>query len=126
MSNGYVPNVDQLGLDPAVESSGGASGGPENPGGIGIIRCIETLKHVCLCRNANCQYRGCPKMKRVVAHSKYCQRKANGGCIVCKQFIALICYHAKFCRLDSFCVVPLCRNVKDKLEQQRRNNANHV
>ncbi len=38
-------------------------------------------------------------MKRVVSHTKACKRKTNGGCPICKQLIALCCYHAKLCQV---------------------------
>jgi hypothetical protein len=39
-------------------------------------------------------------MKRVVQHTKICMRKTNGGCPICKQLIALCCYHAKHCQVS--------------------------
>lgn len=38
-------------------------------------------------------------MKRVISHTKQCKRKTNGGCPICKQLIALCCYHAKLCQV---------------------------
>ncbi|KAG9340360.1 hypothetical protein JZ751_021473 [Albula glossodonta] len=65
---------------------------------LSIQRCIQSLLHACQCRNANCSLVSCQKMKRVVQHTKGCKRKTNGGCPVCKQLIALCCYHAKHCQ----------------------------
>jgi hypothetical protein len=42
------------------------------------------------------------QMKRVVSHTKACKRKTNGGCPICKQLIALCCYHAKLCQVNRF------------------------
>lgn len=61
-------------------------------------RCIQSLVHACQCRDANCRLASCQKMRRVVNHTKQCKRKTNGGCPICKQLIALCCYHAKHCQ----------------------------
>uniref|UniRef100_G1NHW7 histone acetyltransferase n=1 Tax=Meleagris gallopavo TaxID=9103 RepID=G1NHW7_MELGA len=83
-----------------------------------IQRCIQSLVHACQCRNANCSLPSCQKMKRVVQHTKGCKRKTNGGCPICKQLIALCCYHAKHCQ-ENKCPVPFCLNIKHKLRQQQ-------
>lgn len=57
-------------------------------------------------------------MKRVMAHTRSCRRKTNGGCPVCKQLIALCCYHAKHCQ-ETKCPVPFCVTIKQKLQQQQ-------
>jgi E1A/CREB-binding protein len=63
-------------------------------------------------------------MKRVVQHAKSCKRKSNQaggqapGCPICKQLIALCCYHAKHCT-EAKCPVPYCINIKHKLKQQQ-------
>ena len=83
-----------------------------------IERCIESLVHACNCRiGNNCQFRSCNKMKRVAAHTHQCQRKSNGGCPICKQLIALCCYHAKTCD-KSNCLVHFCQDIKAKLRAQ--------
>lgn len=81
-------------------------------------RCIQSLVHACQCRDANCRLPSCQKMKRVVNHTKLCKRKTNGGCPICKQLIALCCYHAKHCQ-ETKCPVPFCSNIKHKLKQQQ-------
>ncbi|XP_035253266.1 histone acetyltransferase p300-like [Anguilla anguilla] len=85
---------------------------------LSIQRCIQSLVHACQCRNANCSLLSCQKMKRVVQHTKGCKRKTNGGCPICKQLIALCCYHAKHCQ-ENKCPVPFCLNIKHKLRQQQ-------
>lgn len=85
---------------------------------LSIQRCIQSLVHACQCRDANCRLTSCQKMKRVVQHTKVCKRKTNGGCPICKQLIALCCYHAKHCQ-ETKCLVPFCSNIKHKLKQQQ-------
>ena len=95
-----------------------AAKSPQESRRLSIQRCIEDLVHACQCRNANCSPPSCQKMKRVVQHTKVCKRKTNGGCPVCKQLIALCCYHAKHCQ-ENKCPVPFCLNIKHKLRQQQ-------
>ncbi|XP_071976259.1 CREB-binding protein isoform X1 [Engystomops pustulosus] len=108
-----------LGLDDESNSQGEAqSKSPQESRRLSIQRCIQSLVHACQCRNANCSLPSCQKMKRVVQHTKGCKRKTNGGCPVCKQLIALCCYHAKHCQ-ENKCPVPFCLNIKQKLRQQQ-------
>lgn len=85
---------------------------------LSIQRCIQSLVHGCQCRDANCRLPSCQRMKRVVMHTKNCKRKTNGGCPICKQLIALCCYHAKHCQ-ETKCLVPFCSNIKHKIKQQQ-------
>ncbi|XP_069502925.1 CREB-binding protein isoform X2 [Ambystoma mexicanum] len=108
-----------LGLDEESNNQGDAqSKSPQESRRLSIQRCIQSLVHACQCRNANCSLPSCQKMKRVVQHTKGCKRKTNGGCPVCKQLIALCCYHAKHCQ-ENKCPVPFCLNIKHKLRQQQ-------
>ncbi|XP_061605506.1 CREB binding protein b isoform X2 [Phyllopteryx taeniolatus] len=108
-----------LGLDDDSNNQGGESSkSPQESRRLSIQRCIQSLVHACQCRNANCSLPSCQKMKRVVQHTKGCKRKTNGGCPVCKQLIALCCYHAKHCQ-ENKCPVPFCPNIKHKLRQQQ-------
>ncbi|CAG2116287.1 unnamed protein product [Medioppia subpectinata] len=92
---------------------------------LSIQRCIQSLVHACQCSDANCRLPSCHKMKRVVQHAKSCKRKSSQpnqtaapGCPICKQLIALCCYHAKHC-LENKCPVPYCNNIRHKLRQQQ-------
>uniref|UniRef100_A0A672NDS8 histone acetyltransferase n=1 Tax=Sinocyclocheilus grahami TaxID=75366 RepID=A0A672NDS8_SINGR len=107
-----------LGLDDDSNQGGEANKSPQESRRLSIQRCIQSLVHACQCRNANCSLPSCQKMKRVVQHTKGCKRKTNGGCPVCKQLIALCCYHAKHCQ-ENKCPVPFCLNIKHKLRQQQ-------
>uniref|UniRef100_A0A672M223 histone acetyltransferase n=1 Tax=Sinocyclocheilus grahami TaxID=75366 RepID=A0A672M223_SINGR len=118
---GHEHKMDKLGLGLDDESNNQAAAATQNPGDsrrLSIQRCIQSLVHACQCRNANCSLPSCQKMKRVVQHTKGCKRKTNGGCPICKQLIALCCYHAKHCQ-ENKCPVPFCLNIKHKLRQQQ-------
>lgn len=83
-----------------------------------IQRCMLSLKHACGCTDTQCQQLSCSKMKGVIAHTKLCKRKATRGCVVCRQLIALCCYHSNNCT-EAKCLIPFCPNVKHKLTQQQ-------
>ncbi|XP_049627485.1 histone acetyltransferase p300 isoform X2 [Suncus etruscus] len=113
--------MEKLGLGLDDESNNQQAVATQSPGDsrrLSIQRCIQSLVHACQCRNANCSLPSCQKMKRVVQHTKGCKRKTNGGCPICKQLIALCCYHAKHCQ-ENKCPVPFCLNIKQKLRQQQ-------
>ncbi|KAI5628801.1 CREB-binding protein isoform X2 [Silurus asotus] len=120
-SNGHEHPMVKWGLgldDDSNNQNSEASKSPQESRRLSIQRCIQSLVHACQCRNANCSLPSCQKMKRVVQHTKGCKRKTNGGCPVCKQLIALCCYHAKHCP-ENKCPVPFCLNIKHKLRQQQ-------
>ena len=109
--------MEKLGFD--LDGGGDANGSnPQDNKRFAIQRCIQSLVHACQCRDANCRLPSCHKMKRVVSHTKQCKRKSNGGCPICKQLIALCCYHAKMCQ-EAKCPVPFCQSIKQKLKQQQ-------
>lgn len=83
-----------------------------------IERCIKSLEHATYCDEKHCQSQSCIKMKKVVSHAKSCKRKNNHSCPICKQLIALCCYHAKTCT-QANCLVPYCVHIKAKLQQQQ-------
>jgi len=118
--------MERIGLDlddggagsSGADGSGAAALNPAEARRLSIQRCIQSLVHACQCRDANCRLPSCQKMKRVMAHTRSCRRKTNGGCPVCKQLIALCCYHAKHCP-ETKCPVPFCITIKQKLQQQQ-------
>lgn len=117
---GHPHKMEKLGLDLDDGSSPGDTkqANPQEARKLSIQRCIQSLVHACQCRDANCRLPSCQKMKRVVTHTRNCKRKTNGGCSICKQLIALCCYHAKHCQ-EIKCLVPFCSNIKHKLKQQQ-------
>lgn len=99
---GHPHKMEKLGFDlddgSPVE---GQKANPQEARKLSIQRCIHSLVHACQCRDANCRLPSCQKMKRVTQHTKVCKRKTNGGCPICKQLIALCCYHAKHCPVST-------------------------
>ena len=87
-----------------------------------IQRCIQGLVHSCNCRDANCRMHSCQRLKRLVAHSRVCKKRQGqpNGCQICRQFVALCCYHSKTCEdTQNKCPVPFCSNIKNRMKQQQ-------
>uniref|UniRef100_A0A1I8FTS9 histone acetyltransferase n=1 Tax=Macrostomum lignano TaxID=282301 RepID=A0A1I8FTS9_9PLAT len=89
--------VKKTGLLVEADGPGAVDANSPEPRRVSIERCIKSLVHACTCRDANCCQQTCMKMKRVLYHTKVCQKKTSNSCSLCKQLIALCCYHAKFC-----------------------------
>ena len=115
---GHHHKMNKLGLGLDDISSSDKEENPQESRRKSIQRCISSLVHACQCRNANCRMNACHKMKRVVSHTMSCRRKTNNGCPICKQLIALCCYHAKHCQ-ENKCPVPFCAQLKQKLKQKQ-------
>ncbi|XP_055993544.1 histone acetyltransferase p300-like [Sorex fumeus] len=113
--------MEKLGLGQEEESNNQQAMAAQSPGDShreSIQRCIQSLVHSYQCHNASCSLPSCQKMKQIVQHTKDCKRNTNGGCPICKQFIALCCFHAKHCQ-ENVCPVTLCLYIKQKLRQQQ-------
>ncbi|KAF0295122.1 Histone acetyltransferase p300 [Amphibalanus amphitrite] len=110
--------MEKLGFDLDGETSDRAGQTASDLRRQSLERCIKSLVHSCQCRDANCRQQSCQKMKRVVSHTKSCRKKVNGGCPICKQLVAVCCYHAKCCKEDK-CMVPFCGSIKSRLAQQQ-------
>ncbi|KAF6078150.1 hypothetical protein HJG60_009055 [Phyllostomus discolor] len=111
--------MEKLGLSCDDEGGNQQAAAAPSPGDLhrlSILRCIQWLAHACRCRRAGCALAPCQKLKRVVQHTKGCKWKTSGGCPVCKQLIALCCYHAKLCQ-EHACPVLLCPHIKQRLRQ---------
>lgn len=102
-----------------IEVDSSKSADASNSRNESVKRCIQSLVHACQCRDANCRRPTCHKMKKVVQHTKLCKKRQQTNCPVCKQLIALCCYHAKHCNL-TMCPVPFCSNIRQKLQEQKR------
>lgn len=115
---GNISGVAACAADEAGEQKAMAGLSAQEARRRSIQTCLQSLVHACHCRDANCRLITCQKMKRLIQHSNACRRKNTGICPVCKQLIALCCYHAKMCDIPK-CPVPYCCAIKEKLERQR-------
>ncbi|XP_065885068.1 CREB-binding protein-like isoform X2 [Dysidea avara] len=123
---GHEHKMEMLGLGLEFEGDSEPQQ-PQNPHEArkqSIQKCIQSLVHACQCRDMSCKLQSCIKMKRVIRHTRDCRLRNNGNCSICKQFVALCLYHARNCK-EACCSVPLCRNIKQKLEKQHREQQIH-
>lgn len=109
--------MEKLGFGMTDDGSGAT---PADKKKQSIQKCIDSLVHACQCTNGQCPNPSCAKMKQVVAHTKACPTKAP-TCNICKQLVALCCYHAKHCN-ERQCPVPFCQGIKSRLADQERAN----
>lgn len=72
--------------------------------------------HSIYCRSNNCTFNNCMQFKRILQHSKTCQKIKTNQCDLCRQIITLCIYHAKNCS-DDTCHLPLCNSIKRKLRE---------
>ena len=85
---------------------------------LSIQFCNKSLVHASQCRDMTCKLQSCIKMKRVIRHTRDCRLRNYGNCSICKQFVALLLFHARNCN-ENQCSVLLCSNIKLKLKRQR-------
>ena len=76
----------------------------------------EALVHHSLCTN-ECHHYLCEKFKKITKHLIEC-KKNNKQCSICKQYIAINCYHAKRCSSIN-CSVPLCNVIKKHITPRK-------
>ncbi|XP_047336657.1 BTB/POZ and TAZ domain-containing protein 4-like [Impatiens glandulifera] len=56
----------------------------------------------------------CKVLELLVRHFAGCKLRVGGGCIRCKKMWQLLELHSHLCAESNACVVPLCRNFKQK------------
>jgi E1A/CREB-binding protein len=121
---GHEHKMDKLACVSSDKKENGGDNKPLNPAKPpkhSIETYLKAFMHAVYCRNANCTFLKCMQFKRVVQHSKNCQKFKNSQCEFCKQMIALCIYHAKNCK-ENMCQVPFCSTIKIKLKQQKAYN----
>ncbi|KAL6873634.1 hypothetical protein ACP4OV_013716 [Aristida adscensionis] len=80
---------------------------------------LQYLAHSGACRSPGCQYPNCRKIKALFHHGSKCQKRASGGCVLCKKMWDLIRFHARTCK-ESHCNVPRCRDLKERMRRQQQ------
>ncbi|XP_049956528.1 protein cbp-1-like [Schistocerca serialis cubense] len=117
--NGHPHSMEKRGMDDDISYSNLKKAYPQEARKLSIKRCIQKLVHACQCHNVNCCQPGCQKMKRVVRHTKVCKSKTKGGCSVCKQLVAIGCYHSKHCQIHIHSYI-LTRKKRKTLSGERK------
>ncbi|GBO40510.1 CREB-binding protein, partial [Araneus ventricosus] len=75
---------------------------PQESRRLTIQHCLQSLEHVCQCKDFNCRLPSCQNMKMAVEHAESCKWKTNGGCFFYVQLVALSGHHTKHCQVRAF------------------------
>ncbi|KAL2459564.1 BTB/POZ and TAZ domain-containing protein 1 [Forsythia ovata] len=62
----------------------------------------------------------CHGLQLLIKHFAACKKRVNGGCLRCKRMWQLLRLHSSICDQPDECRVPLCRQFKLKVQQNRR------
>ncbi|KAH1112081.1 hypothetical protein GLYMA_04G190900v4 [Glycine max] len=60
----------------------------------------------------------CQGLQVLIRHLGTCNRKLKGGCLRCKRMWQLFRLHSSICLCQNSCKVPLCRQIRLKMEQE--------
>ncbi|KAL2932624.1 BTB/POZ and TAZ domain-containing protein 2 [Bienertia sinuspersici] len=62
----------------------------------------------------------CHGLQLLIKHFATCKKRVNGGCSRCKRMWQLLKLHASMCEQPGNCRVPLCRQFKLKMQQEKK------
>ncbi|KAK9734042.1 hypothetical protein RND81_04G110800 [Saponaria officinalis] len=62
----------------------------------------------------------CHGLQMLIKHFATCKKRVNGGCSRCKRMWQLLKLHASMCQHSDRCKVPLCRQFKLKMQQEKK------
>ncbi|KAL8143985.1 hypothetical protein V2J09_017017 [Rumex salicifolius] len=100
-----------------------------------LSEAMDCLSHICTegCTNVGphdmdltktrspCgKFSTCQSLQLLIRHFATCKKRVNGGCSHCKRMWQLLRLHAFLCEQPDLCKVPLCRQFKLKLQEERR------
>ncbi|AED98350.1 BTB and TAZ domain protein 4 [Arabidopsis thaliana] len=99
-----------------------------------LYEAMEALVHICRdgCKtigphdkdfkpnHATCNYEACKGLESLIRHFAGCKLRVPGGCVHCKRMWQLLELHSRVCAGSDQCRVPLCRNLKEKMEKQSK------
>lgn len=99
-----------------------------------LYEAMEALVHICRdgCRTIGphdkvfkkdqppCSFEACKGLELLIRHFAGCKLRVPGGCIHCKRMWQLLELHSRLCSDSDVCRVPLCRNFKDRINQQNK------
>ncbi|CAG9802419.1 unnamed protein product [Chironomus riparius] len=80
-----------------------------------IAQGLNVLEHSIYCCFPECEFFKCSNMKCLLDHLRECKPKHSANCVVCKELLALICRHARFC-YNQHCRIPYCTVMKDNMD----------
>ncbi|CAN1335073.1 BTB/POZ and TAZ domain-containing protein 2, partial [Linum perenne] len=96
---------------------------------------MDCLEHICTegCTNVGpldaepktkgkpcSKFSTCRGVQLLFKHFATCMKRVNGGCSRCKRMWQLLRLHASICDQHDSCKVPLCRQFKLKMQQEKK------
>ncbi|XP_038970288.1 BTB/POZ and TAZ domain-containing protein 4-like [Phoenix dactylifera] len=101
---------------------------------IQLHRAMEAFIHICRdgCRtigpidkvlkgsDAPCNFPACKGLESLVRHFAGCKNRVLGGCSHCKRMWQLLELHASLCDQTDECRVPLCKQLKEKMQYRKK------
>lgn len=66
------------------------------------------------------QFATCRGVQMSIRHFATCQKRVNGGCLRCRRMWQLLRLHSSICEQSDSCRVPLCRQFKLKMAQEKK------
>ncbi|KAF9603412.1 hypothetical protein IFM89_036113, partial [Coptis chinensis] len=103
-----------------------------------LSEAMECLEHICtqgctavgpvVCCTASkkkpcSKFSTCQGLQLLIIHFATCKKKVNGGCSRCKRMWQLFKLHSSVCNQNDRCRVPLCRQFKVKMEQDKKGDS---
>ncbi|EXB94438.1 BTB/POZ and TAZ domain-containing protein 1 [Morus notabilis] len=100
-----------------------------------LSEAMECLEHICTegCTSVGpydveperkkgpcSKYATCYAIQLSIKHFATCQKRVNGGCLRCKRMWQLLRLHSSICEQSDSCRVPLCRQFKLRMLQEKR------
>ncbi|XP_059657225.1 BTB/POZ and TAZ domain-containing protein 1-like [Cornus florida] len=100
-----------------------------------LSEAMECLEHICTegCttvgpynvdptknRGPCSKFTTCQGLQRSIRHFATCKRRVNGGCVQCKRMWQLLRLHSSICDQSDLCKVPLCRQFKLKVQEEKK------
>jgi hypothetical protein len=62
----------------------------------------------------------CQGLQLLIGHFATCKKRVNGGCLRCKRMWQLLRLHSSICDQSDSCRVPLCRQFKLRMLQEKK------
>ncbi|KAF3438646.1 hypothetical protein FNV43_RR21410 [Rhamnella rubrinervis] len=100
-----------------------------------LSEAMECLEHICTegCTSVGpydvepnkkkgpcSKFSTCQGLQLLIGHFATCKKRVNGGCLRCKRMWQLLRLHSSICDQPDSCRVPLCRQFKLRLVQEKK------
>ncbi|KAF5730908.1 putative protein binding protein [Tripterygium wilfordii] len=102
-----------------------------------LAEAMDCLEHICTegCTNVGpydieptkkrepcSKFATCEGLQMSIRHFATCKKRVNGGCVRCKRMWQILRLHSSICDQPGSCRVPLCRQFKLKMLQEKKSD----